>query len=42
MAELSLKVDRLQKQVRVAKDKDTISTAELKHLKDELSRSVYM
>ena len=40
VAEISLKVDRLQKQIRVAKDKEVITAAELKHLKDELSRLV--
>ena len=37
--ELSMKVDRLQRQIRATKDKESITTAEMKKLKDDLSRS---
>ena len=34
-----MKVDRLQRQIRATKDKESITTAEMKKLKDDLSRS---
>ena len=36
--ELSMKVDKLQRQIRATKDKESITTAEMKKLKDDLSR----
>ena len=38
MEDLTGKVERLQKQIRITKDKEIITAGELKHLKDELSR----
>ena len=36
--ELNGKVDRLQQQIRMAKDKESITAAEVKHLKADISR----